>query len=173
MPIEKSKAILVLVPLLALTGCASVGYRHPKSTIEILRTIATTERKDFYSEIEGIPEFDPQRHSDGCSGGMSAAYARATILHAKYGRTLPWRPCCVVHDRAYYYGGIKDKKRNADRALKACVDGMVGCKGLGLIVKLIVAIGGAAYFPTSYRWGYGEDFRGTEDLPAHDDQCVD
>ncbi len=34
-------------------------------------------------------------------------------------------------------------------------------------MKNAVLVGGVPYFPTSYRWGYGEDFRGTEKLPSY------
>jgi hypothetical protein len=36
-------------------------------------------------------------------------------------------------------------------------------------MQIAVSIGGLPYLPTSYRWGYGEDFRGTEGRPAHAD----
>jgi hypothetical protein len=71
-----------------------------------------------------------------------------------------WRECCVVHDRAYYYGGTREEKRAADEAFGVL---------LGSTMQIAVSIGGLPYLPTSYRWGYGEDFRGTEGRPAHAD----
>lgn len=149
-----------------------------KSTHEILDSIKGRINPDLWERITGIPEFDPQKHSDGCSGGMSASYARLPqAIRDRFGDTLPWRECCVVHDRAYYYGGTREDKKAADEALKQCVaqtldDSALG-ELLGSAMQIAVSIGGLPYFSTSYRWGYGEDFRGTEDLPAHFEQAED
>lgn len=143
-----------------------------KTTQEILDTLCGRDHPDsFGPRIEGIPEFDPNKHSDGCSGGMSAAYALLPKqVREKFGKTLPWHQCCVEHDRAYYYGGSRTDKLAADETLKQCVaktfkDENAG-RLLGLIMQTAVTIGGQPYFATSFRWGYGEDFRGTEDLPS-------
>ena len=169
------KTVLKLLSLIALlipVVCFSQDTQQPKSTKEILKQIASTKQKDLWGKLEGIPEFEPKKHSDGCSCGMSATYAKLEFLHAKYGNTLPWRQCCVVHDRAYYYGGSKEEKNTADIKLKECVTKEVGNENLGLVLGVLmkdaVWIGGVPYFPTTYRWGYGEDFRGTENLPAND-----
>ena len=168
-PSSTIKSMLLLTIILPPTICIAQGYQQPRSTKEILHTIANKDRGDFYGEIKDIPKFGPQRHSDGCSGGMSAAYAKLTFLHSKYGETLPWRQCCVTHDRAYYNGGKKIKKTIADKELKKCVSKVIGPEHLGIVLGALmekaVWIGGRPYFPTTYRWGYGEDFRGTEDLP--------
>ena len=160
--------LLSLIVLLIPVVCFSLDTQQPKPTKEILKQIASTKQKDLWGKREGIPEFEPKRHSDGCSGGMSATYAKLEFLHAKYGNTLPWRQCCVVHDHAYYYGGSEEEKITADKKLKECVTEVVGNKTLGVLMKDAVLIGGVPYFPTTYRWGYGEDFRGTENLPAND-----
>ena len=163
---ETLKSLLILITLLIPTVCTALSTQQPKSTLEILKTLASSNHENRWVKITGIPEFDPKRHSDGCSGGMSATYAELKLLHPKYGKTLPWHQCCVVHDRAYYYGGAKKEKEVADEALKTCVSDIVGSEYLGLIMKDAVMVGGKPYFPTSYRWGYGEDFRGTENLPT-------
>lgn len=143
-----------------------------KSTHEILDSIKGRTQPDLWERVTGIPEFDPEKHSDGCSGGMSAGYARLPqIVRDRFGETLPWRECCVVHDKAYYYGGSRKQKKAADEALKQCVAQILGESTagelLGSAMQLAVSIGGLPYFSTPYRWGYGEDFRGTEDLPAY------
>jgi hypothetical protein len=144
---------------------------HFKTTQEILDTLCGRDHPDTFEPITGIPKFDPEKHSDGCSGGMSANYAKLPAwVHDKFGKTLPWRDCCVEHDKAYYYGGSRELKLAADEALKECVaktlkDENAGML-LGLAMQLAVTIGGQPYFATSYRWGYGEDFRNTEDLPS-------
>ena len=145
-----------------------------KFTHEILSFISGRTKPDFWERITDIPEFDPKKHSDGCSGGMSDSYAKLPqAIRDRFGETLPWRQCCVVHDRAYYYGGTREEKQAADEALKQCVaqtldNNILGIL-LGLAMQAAVSIGGLPYFATSYRWGYGEDFRGTEALPAHAD----
>ena len=169
---KKIQKRLSLLFLIIPVVCFALDPQPPKSTKEILKKNANTQQEDLWEKLEGIPTVDPIKHSDGCSGGMSATYAKLEFLHVKYGKTLPWRQCCVVHDRAYYYGGIEQEKNAADIALKKCVTEVVGNKNLGLILgalmKNAVWIGGIPYFPTTYRWGYGEDFRGTENLPAND-----
>lgn len=145
-----------------------------KSTKEILSAIKGRKGPDLWQTVTGIPEFDPQKHSDGCSGGMSAGYARLPqAVRDRFGNTLPWRQCCVEHDRAYYYGGSREQKKVADEALKLCVAQTLDNDTVGLMLgsamQMAVTIGGLPYFSTPYRWGYGEDFRGTENLPAEID----
>ncbi len=144
-----------------------------KSTREILKAIKGRTKPDLWERVTGIPEFDPEKHSDGCSGGMSAFYALLRKKHPKIFKAeeLPWRKCCEVHDLAYYYGGTPDEKKAADQALKQCVTQTLGqdISGilLGSAMEIAVTIGGLPYFNTPYRWGYGEDFRGTEAFPAY------
>jgi|GEM_PF-1425298 len=142
-----------------------------ETTQQILDSLCGRDRPDAFEPIEGIPEFDPDKHSDGCSGGMSATWAALPEwVHHKFGATLPWHLCCVEHDRAYYYGGSREQKQAADEQLKRCVAASVDSEVMGLLLgsamQLAVTIGGQPYFATSYRWGYGGDFRGTEDLPS-------
>jgi hypothetical protein len=142
-----------------------------KTTHEILKMLCGRDRQDCFEPLSGLPEFDPEKHSDGCSGGMSAAYAKLPDwVHERFGQSLPWRHCCIEHDRAYYYGGSREEKIAADLRLKECVADTVGNKLtgelLGNAMRLAVHIGGQPYFSTPYRWGYGEDFRDAEDLPA-------
>lgn len=144
---------------------------HFRTTQQILDTLCGRDHPDNFKSITGIPKFDPDKHSDGCSKGMSASYAKLPDwVHVRFGKTLPWRHCCVEHDKAYYYGGSRGEKMEADEALKLCVsknlnDETAGIL-LGLAMQMAVTIGGQPYFATSYRWGYGEDFRGMEDLPS-------
>jgi len=145
-----------------------------KSTHEILASIKGRTKPDLWERVTDVPEFDPEKHSDGCSGGMSASYARLPqVVRDRFGETLPWKECCVIHDRAYYYGGTREEKQAADEALKQCVAGIIGDEILGVLLgttmKMAVSIGGVPYFSTSYRWGYSIDFRGTELLPANVD----
>lgn len=144
---------LLIFPLL-LGGCG-------QETIPIEELIVTSPigRNEAWQRKEGLPAFDPELHSDGCSGGMSALYAKLAFLHPVHGNELRWRSCCVIHDKAYYYGGGKAKKKEADQELRACVTRIVGNDFLGKLMEAAVDIGGGPYLPTPYRWGYGEDFR--------------
>jgi len=145
-----------------------------KSTHEILASIKGRLNPDLWQRITGIPEFDPVKHSDGCSGGMSAGYQSLCDELKIYGKDLPWRECCVIHDQAYYYGGSREEKKAADKALKKCVAQKLGDtitgRLLGEAMESAVRIGGVPYLSTDYRWGYGEDFRNTEMLPAKTDK---
>ena len=131
---------MLLLFFVASSGCSATGEK--------------------WKRVTGIPDFNPNnsKHTDGCSGGMSASYAKLS-----QGKTLLWRQCCVVHDEAYYYGGTREEKSTADKALNTCVAKKLGGKAsgkiLGSLMNGAVAIGGLPYFDTSYRWGYGEDHR--------------
>ncbi len=71
--------------------------------------------------------------SDGCSGGMSAAWRVATsafpVLAQRHGEHPPWESCCTEHDRLYHSGGPLDAdaqasfaaRRAADEQLHRCV----------------------------------------------------
>ena len=170
---SKKRLILIVVLIIMVVLFVlqfTVFSTSPKTTFEILKTISSKQQQDFYGRIENIPNFNPEKHSDGCSGGMSATYSSLTSLHDEYGNVLPWRDCCVAHDKAYYYGGSKEQKLIADLLLKQCVAKTIGDENLGLVLgsmmEQTVNIGGSPYFPTSYRWGYGEDFRNSENLPS-------
>lgn len=140
-------------------SCISVEV----SEIELSKLESTVaednKQSKAWSRVVGIPVFDVKLHSDGCSGGMSAIYSKLTFLHKKHGKTLQWRQCCEIHDLAYYYGGSKQNKVLADEELKSCVSAVVGNKFFGKIMQIAVKFGGGPYLPTSYRWGYGEDYR--------------
>ncbi len=123
-----------------------------------------TTESDLWVRLAGLPEFDPKKHSDGCSGGMSAGYAiLPKQVHDTLGETLPWRECCVIHDRSYYYGGSRDEKAAADEDLKQCVKknihGKIAGELLGELMRLAVTPGGSPLFNTPWRWGFGEDYR--------------
>lgn len=75
--------------------------------------------------------------TDGCSGGLSAAWGYAAGLAPKlarvHGEQPPWESCCVEHDRAYHAGGGDpaeppadalasfEARKQADLTLRACV----------------------------------------------------
>lgn len=65
-----------------------------------------------------------------------------------------WRHCCVAHDLAYWIGGTKEQRKQADEAMKQCIKDAQQ----PLIASHTynsVRMGGGPYWPSSYRWGYG------------------
>lgn len=65
-----------------------------------------------------------------------------------------WCDCCVAHDMAYWRGGTEDQRKEADEALRACVEQRTN-KPFAELVYAGVRAGGMPIFPTWYRWGYG------------------
>ena len=66
-----------------------------------------------------------------------------------------WCDCCVAHDRAYWRGGSEQERLKADEALRACVQDRTGDPEQAALMFRGVRIGGSAYWPTWFRWGYG------------------
>ena len=157
------KSSLITSIFFVITGCTCTSQHKLNFDIHS----PGNEQGNNWVRLEGLPTFTPALHSDGCSGGMSDTYEKLTVFHAKHGDTLPWRSCCVTHDEAYYYGGSKYEKMNADEILKKCVNDNQGGNAfgfmLGNIMQGAVTPGGLPYFPTSYRWGYGEGYRANKD----------
>lgn len=142
---------IIMVTMLTLVACSeSNRFAFNISAPKVVNT--------DWQRHNNLQIFDLETHSDGCSGGMSAIYKKLTFLHEKHGKILEWRQCCEVHDQAYYYGGTKQDKQNADNALNACVTQVIGDKYLGKAMQIAVEIGGGPNLPTSFRWGYGEDY---------------
>ena len=67
-----------------------------------------------------------------------------------------YRDCCVEHDKAYYFGGTLKERRAADDQLYECVKATSGPhrKTIAGIMWLGVRIGGVAFLPTPFRWGF-------------------
>lgn len=81
--------------------------------------------------------------SDGCSMFPDGGY----------------RDCCVEHDKAYFNGGTRRQRRAADGLLFKCVAGQKGWWHRTFIAPMMwagVRIGGVAFLPTSFRWGFGQ-----------------
>lgn len=82
--------------------------------------------------------------TDGCS-----RWPDGTLEH----RDL-WLRCCTEHDLRYWLGGTRVERAEADEALGRCV-AAVGEPEMAALMLAGVRIGGSAYWPTPYRWGYG------------------
>ena len=85
--------------------------------------------------------------TDGCSGGMSWAWNKLT------GHAPPWEDACVEHDMAYWAGGERDDRMEADCVLaEAVAKRSLVIAGLMFIA---VRIGGHPWLPFPWRWDYG------------------
>lgn len=67
-------------------------------------------------------------NSDGCSGGLSAAWSYLAEMLPEFrqrvGELPPWEHCCIEHDKSYWRGESRDgyaKRKQADQQLRACV----------------------------------------------------
>lgn len=68
-----------------------------------------------------------------------------------------YRVCCEAHDRAYWCGGSREQRREADLELARCVAGK-GHLRLGELMRRGVRLGGVPWLPTPWRWGFGWPF---------------
>ncbi len=82
--------------------------------------------------------------ADGCSMFVDGTPAQRDL----------WKHCCILHDKAYWRGGTREERKEADRRFRSCVD-EVGDAALAEIMYRGVRAGGGPHWPTSYRWGYG------------------
>ena len=82
--------------------------------------------------------------SDGCS-----LFPDGTVTQKNL-----WQKCCEKHDFYYWKGGTYQDRIDADVELKECV-AETGLSDLSKLMYLGVRVGGSAYIPSSFRWGYG------------------
>lgn len=103
--------------------------------------------------------------SFGASAQTASAPVIAKILPQGFksdGCTLfpdgDFRDCCQAHDLAYFAGGSVRERWRADNALMACVAKKKGWhhKLIAPIMRAGVLVGGAQFFPTPFRWGFGK-----------------
>ena len=85
--------------------------------------------------------------SDGCS-----AFPDGTLSENKL-----WMACCTTHDFAYWKGGTREQRLEADEALKSCV-AKVGQPRIASMMLAGVKVGGSPFWPTTFRWGYGWNY---------------
>ncbi len=120
--------------------------------------------------------------SDGCSGGMSAAWQYLAGLYPplaeQIGDQPPWQHCCVEHDREYWQGSGRNgyqMRLQSDRNLRHCVVRTGQRQQLRLAQRLgitpaevtdaftvsadmmyrAVRIGGGPCTGLPWRWGHG------------------
>ena len=85
--------------------------------------------------------------SDGCSDFPNGTLSQKEL----------WLTCCTTHDVAYWKGGTRRQRIDADNELYECVS-MVGEEQIAFIMLTGVRVGGSPLFPTKYRWGYGWNY---------------
>jgi hypothetical protein len=85
--------------------------------------------------------------TDGCSLWIDGTHEQPNL----------WRHCCVAHDLAYWQGGSKAQRKQADDDILTCVKQAQG-PGMANYIYANVRWGGSPYWMSSYRWGYGWDY---------------
>jgi hypothetical protein len=131
-----ARFVVALGPLLGCAACAPAARSTlPASEIE-LRTL---ERQAAEVCCRQRPACDlPPRSftTDVCSMWPDGT----------------WAACCVEHDVAYWRGGPAEACERADDAFRACMRAEGGpCSTLSYV-------GGPAWMPFPWRWGYGWDW---------------
>jgi len=90
---------------------------------------------------QGIRPF----YSDGCS----------LFPDGKPGDPRLWCDCCFAHDIAYWRGGTRAEREQADVELRRCVLARTKDPRLAAVMYDAVRLGGSPIFPNWYRWAYG------------------
>jgi hypothetical protein len=62
--------------------------------------------------------------------------------------------CCDAHDEAYWRGGTKQQRKDADIAFRQCVSA-AGHSVVAGVYYYGVRMGGVPWLPTPFRWGFG------------------
>ncbi|MGK0309304.1 MAG: hypothetical protein ACJAT5_000371 [Lentimonas sp.] len=86
--------------------------------------------------------------SDGCS-----LFPDRSLIE-----NIDWCECCLEHDVAYWQGGTKAQRLEADEKLRDCVLEKTGNQALAETMYQGVRFGGNPYFYNWYRWGYGWNY---------------
>lgn len=120
-------------------ACATIPV-DPKAPLLEEQPLVT--RAEAWCEEQGHPAGVPEKpfSTDGCT-----LWPDGTIGE-----------CCVTHDIAYWCGGTSEQRVEADRVLAACA--VESGYRAGWPVYAGVRMGGSAWLPTTWRWGYGHPF---------------
>ena len=71
------------------------------------------------------------------------------------------RECCQRHDYAYWCGGSRERRKEADAELRRCVAEKTGSDAYGWLMEAGVRVGGHPVVPLYFRWGYGHGYSGS------------
>ncbi len=113
-------------------------YRLLLGGISILLSACTTPERILATDLRPFV-------SDECS----------YFFEGTPGTPKKWAACCVSHDRAYWAGGVASARALSDEQFKQCVIESGGGKALANSMWLGVRIGGAPWYPSRFRWGFG------------------
>ncbi len=101
--------------------------------------------------------------TDGCSSFPDGTLSQREL----------WKHCCLEHDKAYWRGGTRDERRDADRQLGQCVAEAKDA-ALGFLMSKGVRVGGSPWWPTRFRWAYGWPYgRGYRQLSEAEQRAAD
>ncbi len=101
----------------------------------------------FATNLAQANELKPFK-TDGCSLWMDGPPLYPNL----------WRHCCVAHDLAYWQGGSKEQRTQADNVIRACVQDAADSKGMANYMQGMIHWGGSPYWMNYYRWGYGWNY---------------
>ncbi len=125
-----------LLSFLCVAMCLSASVGETQEQVPEPVSVAAKVEIWRHSRLELVRKEQPDRlqpfTTDGCSGGMSAAWeALATYspwFYEVFEERAPWHDCCVTHDRTYHLGGSTNipehgyvERLQADEALRSCV----------------------------------------------------
>ena len=103
---------------------------------------------------------------DFTSDGCSLFPDRSLILEQD------WCECCFEHDIAYWQGGTRSERLQADAALRECVLKKTGNRLLADSIYQGVRFGGSPYFFNWYRWGYGWSYERKYEPLTNDEKRI-
>lgn len=78
----------------------------------------------------------------------------SAVWKAVTGKLEPWHSACIKHDWAYWVGGPKELRKQADILLMVDV-ALTGHPFWAFFMYVVVRLFGGAYWPLPRRWGYG------------------
>jgi hypothetical protein len=129
-------------------GCAPTYHRAGPYRFDHVAASALEERAAEECRARGEPAGRPTEpfRTDGCSMWLDGWFTGET-----------WQACCVEHDIAYWCGGTKAMRHEADEKLRVCVGDRFH-DWMGAVMKPGVRVGGGPHIPAYWRWGYGHKF---------------
>jgi len=97
--------------------------------------------------------------TDGCSGSFMCLLRWIWWVRWQVGlsdvEVPPWEVDCERHDQAYYIGGSRQSRLEADTTLMQAV-ARHGYPRLARWIFVGVCVGGMPRLPLPWRWGYGK-----------------
>lgn len=136
------------IVLLAALGCAPTYHTAAPYRFDHVAAARLEERAKRECAERGWPAGEPTEpfRTDACSLWPDGTFTGET-----------WQSCCVTHDIAYWCGGTKQMRKDADEELKQCVGDRYRT-WMGALMKPGVRIGGPPWVPAYWRWGYGHKY---------------